>query len=171
MDYEQTKKELFIDNFIKPFKEHLAAHGLRYAGEPYGDGDFTTETLAPLIDLPMSEFWARSHYGTVERVKRVNNASPAAPVHGCEFATAYPGDAGIEPTLANFKDDIDVLVASGVNRFTLHSVAHQPSDTSRLTMGPFGTRFDRAHCTARQIRELTDYIKSRIRRPKSDRQN
>jgi hypothetical protein len=27
------------------------------------------------------------------------------------------------------------------------SVVHQPSDDSALTMGPFGTRFDRAHCT------------------------
>lgn len=162
MDYEQTKQELFIDNFIKPFKEHLAKYNLKYAGEPYGDGDFTTETLAPLIDLPMSEYWARSHYGTVERVKRVNNASPNASVHGCEFATAYPGDADIEPTLVNFKDDIDVLVACGVNRFTFHCVAHQPSDTSRLTMGPFGTRFDRAHCTVAQLREITDYIKDTI---------
>lgn len=166
MDYEQTKKELFIDNFIKPFKEHLAAHGLKYAGEPYGDGDFTTDTLAPLIDLPMSEFWARSHYGTIERVIRVNNASPDARVHGCEFATAYPGDADIEPVLANFRDDIEVLVASGVNRFTFHCVAHQPDDTSRLTMGPFGTRFDRAHCTAAQLRELTDFIKQTIENTK-----
>ena len=158
-DYELTKKELFIDNFIVPFKRRLAAHALLYAGEPYGDGDFATEDLAPLIDLPMSEYWARSHYGTVERVLRVRNAAPNAAQHGCEVFTAYPGDADIPPRLESFRDDIDLLKASGVTRFVLHSVVHQPGDSSRLTMGPFGTRFGRAHCSAAQLRELTDYIK------------
>ena len=30
-----------------------------------------------------------------------------------------------------------------------------------LTMGPFGTRFDRSHCTPSALRRITDYIKQR----------
>ena len=41
------------------------------------------------------------------------------------------------------------------------SVVHQPSDDSALTMGPFGTRFDRAHCTPFALRRITDYIRGK----------
>ena len=163
IDYEATKKHLFETEFLAPFAERAHKLGLLVAGEPYGDGDFDMETFVKYLDLPMSEYWAKSHYGSIERPMRVNAAAKSCgkTYVGCEAFTAFPGDGDISPTLENFAEAIDLLKSAGVRRFVFHSVVHQPSDDSALTMGPFGTRFDRAHCTASALRRITDYIKQR----------
>lgn len=162
-DYESEKKRLFEEEFLAPFAERTRSLGLLVAGEPYGDGDFDMETFTKYLDLPMSEYWAKTHYGTIERPLRVREAARKCgkTYLGCEAFTAFPGDADIAPTLENFRSSIDLLKSAGVKRFVFHSIVHQPSDDSALTMGPFGTRFDRAHCTVDQLKSLTDYIKGR----------
>jgi hypothetical protein len=112
----------------------------------------------------MSEYWARSHYGTIERPRFVSRYGHTAgrPVIGCEFGTAYPGDADIPATLGSFRKDIDKVCDAGVNFFVLHCVAHQDCDDRPLTMGPFGTRFDRLHANADSMRALTDYIRQQV---------
>ena len=160
-DYEAEKKRLFEDEFLAPFAERAHAIGLLVAGEPYGDGDFDMETFVKYLDLPMSEYWAKTHYGSIERPLRVREAARKCgkTYLGCEAFTAFPGDADIAPTLENFGDSIDLLKSAGVVRFVFHAFVHQPSDDSALTMGPFGTRFDRAHCTIEQLKALTSRIK------------
>ncbi|MCM1068072.1 MAG: hypothetical protein NC418_10925 [Muribaculaceae bacterium] len=159
-----TKQRLFMEEYVMPLKEMIAPYGLKLAGEPYGNGDFDRKTYASAFDLPMSEYWARCHYGTIERPLFVSRYAHSAgrDVIGCEAFTAYPGDADIAPTLGSFREDVDKLCNAGVNYFVLHCVAHQDSDKSPRTMGPFGTRFDRAHANVDSVRALTDYIRSRI---------
>lgn len=160
-DYEAEKRRLFEEGFLAPFAERARRLGLLVAGEPYGDGDFDMETFTKYLDLPMGEYWARSHYGSIERPLRVKAAAEkSGKSHlGCEAFTAFPGDADIAPTIENFAGAIRLLKSAGVTRFVFHSIVHQPSDDSSLTMGPFGTRFDRAHCTIEQLKALTDAIK------------
>lgn len=160
----KTKQQLFMSEFIIPFKEKIGAYGLKLAGEPYGNGDFNRMDYAFAFDLPMSEYWARSHYGTIERPYFVSRYGHSAgrQVIGCEVFTAYPGDADIAPVLGNFHDDINKLCEAGVNYFVLHCVAHQNDDSMPLTMGPFGTRFDRLHANVDSVKAITDYIKQRV---------
>ena len=150
--------------FVEPLKEELRQRGLLLVGEPYGNGDFDRKTYGLSLDLPMSEYWARSHYGTIERPYFVSRYGHTAgrSVIGCEFGTAYPGDADIPATLSNFRADIDKVCAAGVNYFVLHCVAHQDRDDRPLTMGPFGTRFDRLHANVDSVKSITDYIRQRI---------
>jgi len=158
------KQKLFMEEFVLPFKEMIAQYGLELAGEPYGNGDFDRKEYGYALDLPMSEYWARSHYGTIERPRFVSRYAHSAgrETVGCECFTAYPGDADIPATLGSFKKDIDALCEAGVNYFVLHCVAHQNDEQRPLTMGPFGTRFDRLHANADSVRTLTDYIRQRI---------
>ncbi len=158
------KQQLFMNEFVLPFKKLLEPYGIKLGGEPYGNGDFNRKEYAMAFDLPMSEYWARCHYGSIERPRFVSRYAHSAgvPVVGCESFTAYPGDADIDPTLGSFRSDVDALCDAGVNYFVLHCVAHQPNDTCRLTMGPFGTRFDRAHACADSVRALTDYMRQRV---------
>lgn len=160
-----TKQKLFISEFVNPLKEKLKAYGLLLAGEPYGNGDFDRKTYAMAFDLPMSEYWARSHYGSIDRPLFVSRYGHSAgrPVIGCEFGTAYPGDADIPATLSNFKQDIDKVCNAGVNFFVLHCVALQDRDDRPMTMGPFGTRFDRLHANTDSVRAITDYIRQRVK--------
>lgn len=160
----QTKEKLFMNEFIIPFKKFLREYGLLLVGEPYGDGDFNRKEYGLAFDLPMSEYWARCHYGSIERPFFVSRYGHSAgrQVIGCESFTAYPGDADIPPVLSSFKDDIDKLCNAGINYFVMHCVAHQDNDKRPLTMGPFGTRFDRLHANVDSVRAITDYIRDRI---------
>lgn len=159
-DYERMKRELFETQFLAPLKEHVAALGLKLAGEPYGDGDFDMETYVKYLDLPMSEYWTRTHYGSIERPLMVVAAAKNAGRKnvGCEAFTAYPGDADAKPDIETFGDAIDILKMAGINRFVLHCIAHQPDDEP-MTMGPFGARFDRHHCTVEELNALVERIK------------
>lgn len=159
-----TKNRLFMTEYVLPFKEKLQPYGLKLAGEPYGNGDFDGQEYGMTFDLPMSEYWARCHYGTIERPLFVSRYGHSAgrDVIGCECFTAYPGDADIEPVLSNFKTDIDNLCEAGVNFFVMHCVAHQDRDDRPLTMGPFGTRFDRLHANADSVKAITDYMRARV---------
>ncbi|MCR4584053.1 MAG: hypothetical protein K5764_10960 [Prevotella sp.] len=158
------KQRLFMQEFLLPLKEKLHSYGLLLAGEPYGNGDFDRKTYGLAFDVPMSEYWARCHYGSIERPYFVSRYGHTAgrSVIGCEFGTAYPGDADMPATLSNFREDIDKVCEAGVNFFVLHCVAHQDRDDRPLTMGPFGTRFDRMHANADSVRLLTDYIRERV---------
>lgn len=160
----RTKAELWQHEFLETYKRLIAPYGLKLAGEPYGNGDFDRQQYGLSLDLPMSEYWARSHYGTIERPRFVARYGHTAgrEVVGCESFTAYPGDADIPATLSSFRIDIDRLCDAGVNFFVLHCIAHQDRDDRPLTMGPFGTRFDRAHANVDSVRAITDYIRSRI---------
>lgn len=160
-----TKQRLFMQEFMLLLKEKLHSYGVLLVGEPYGNGDFNRKEYGLTFDLPMSEYWARCHYGSIERpyfVSRYGHTAGRQTI-GCEFGTAYPGDADIPATLSNFQKDIDAVCAAGVNFFVFHCVAHQDRDDRPLTMGPFGTRFDRMHANADSVRVITDYIRKRIK--------
>lgn len=159
-----TKQQLFMQEFLLPLKEKLHSYGLLLAGEPYGNGDFDRKAFGLQLDVPMSEYWARCHYGSIERPYFVSRYGHAAgrQVIGCEFGTAYPGDADIPATLSHFSEDIDKVVDAGVNFFVFHCVAHQDRDDRPMTMGPFGTRFDRLHANVDSVRQMTDYIRERV---------
>ena len=161
---DSVKHRLFMQEFVEPLRQKLHERGLLLVGEPYGDGDFDRKEYGLAFDVPMSEYWARSHYGTIERPRFVSRYGHTAgrPVIGCEFGTAYPGDADIPATLGSFREDIDKVCDAGVNYFVLHCVTHQDRDDRPLTMGPFGTRFDRLHADVDSVRALTDYIRERI---------
>lgn len=160
-----TKHKLFMTEFLLPLKEMLRPYGLKLAGEPYGNGDFDRKEYGMSFDMPMSEYWARCHYGSIERPLFVSRYGHSAgrEIIGCESFTAYPGDADIPATLGSFRDDVDKLCGAGVNYFVFHCVAHQDRDDRPLTMGPFGTRFDRNHADVDSVRALTDYIRDRVK--------
>ena len=73
-DYEATKKHLFETEFLAPFAERAHKLGLLVAGEPYGDGDFDMETFVKYLDLPMSEYWAKSHGYLTQRSREAESA-------------------------------------------------------------------------------------------------
>ncbi|MBQ7441269.1 MAG: hypothetical protein IJV52_07125 [Prevotella sp.] len=58
--------------------EMVNSYGLLLAGEPYGNGDFDREQYGMSFDLPMSEYWARCHYGSIERPMFVSRYGHAA---------------------------------------------------------------------------------------------
>lgn len=56
-DFRRTHTDMFLDNYVRHFKERISRYGLKYAGEAYGDGNFESLEMAAEQDIPMSEFW------------------------------------------------------------------------------------------------------------------
>ena len=64
------------------------------------------------------------------------------------------------PSPATLKRTADMEMASGVNRFIVHTSVHQPLDSLMpgLSLGPFGQWFTRQETWADQARSWVDYL-------------
>lgn len=162
-DFKRTCTDLFNDNYIGRFREHLKAYGLTYSGEAYGDGNFESLEMAARQDMPMSEFWTHYVYGNITSTYL---ASSAAHVWGkekvgCECFTGTPFNSKFTEHPYGMKATMDYLFASGVNELVYHCTTHQPytgpSQGVMMTMGPFGTHLDRTSTWADLFRPLNDY--------------
>ena len=60
----------------------------------------------------------------------------------------------------NLKPSADLELASGLNRFVIHTSVHQPVDDKipGLGLGPFGQWFNRHETWAEQAKAWTDYL-------------
>lgn len=162
-DFRRTHSDMFIENYVKYFKERAARHGLKYAGEAYGDGNFESLEMASVQDYPMSEFWAHYIYGNISTTMM---ASSVAHVWGknivpCECYTGTPFNSKFTEHPYGMKALGDYIMCSGVNRFVYHATTHQPYTGAQngniMTMGPFGTHLDRNSTWARQFSALNMY--------------
>lgn len=162
-DFRRTHADMFMENYIEYFKMHAALYDLKYAGEAYGDGNFESLEMASKQDYPMSEFWTHYIYGNISTTMM---ASSAAHIWGkkivpCECYTGTPFNSKFTEHPYGMKALGDYIMCSGVNRFVYHATTHQPYTGSQkgniMTMGPFGTHFDRNSTWANQFSALNLY--------------
>lgn len=162
-DFKRTCTDLFNDNYVDRFREHLKAYGLTYSGEAYGDGNFESLEMAARQDMPMCEFWTHYVYGNITSTYL---ASSAAHVWGkekvgCECFTGTPFNSKFTEHPYGMKATMDYLFASGVNELVYHCTTLQPytgpSQGVMMTMGPFGTHLDRMSTWADLFGPLNDY--------------
>ena len=111
----------------------------------------------------MSEFWTHYIYGNISTTMM---ASSAAHIWGkkivpCECYTGTPFNSKFTEHPYGMKALGDYIMCSGVNRFVYHATTHQPYTGSQkgniMTMGPFGTHFDRNSTWANQFSALNLY--------------
>ncbi|MCD8313857.1 MAG: hypothetical protein LUC24_06825 [Bacteroidales bacterium] len=149
-DLRRTHSDMFIENYVERFRERAARHGLRYAGEAYGDGNFESLEMAARQDWPMSEFWTHYVYGNIATTMLASSSGHVwgRPIIACECFTGTPFNSKFTEHPYGMKALGDYILTAGVNRFVYHATTHQPYTGSQkgniMTMGPFGTHFDRA---------------------------
>lgn len=162
-DMRRTQTDMFNENFLMHFKERAAQHGLKFAAEPYGDGNFESLEYAELLDYPMSEFWIHYIYGGVTTSKMAASTAHLwnRPIVGAECFTGTPFNSKLTEHPYSMKAEGDYMMTVGVNRFVYHVFAHQPyvgnSSGSLMTMGPFGTHLNRNSVWAEQAVGLNTY--------------
>jgi hypothetical protein len=163
-DWRRTQTDMFNANFVDHFRKRLHAHGLRYAGEAYGDGNMESLEMAARQDMPMSEFWTHYIYGNITTT---HMAASAAHVYGqnivaCECYTGTPFASKFTEHPYGMKALADYIMASGVNRFVYHCTTHQPytgpQEGNIMTMGPFGTHLDRMNPWAKAFASFNAYV-------------
>lgn len=162
-DMRRTHTDMFNENFLAHFKERAKRYELKFAAEPYGDGNFESLEYSEYLDYPMSEFWVHYIYGGVTTSKMAASTAHLwnHPVVGAECFTGTPFNSKLTEHPYAMKAEGDYMMTVGVNRFVYHTFAHQPyvggTPGSIMTMGPFGTHLNRNSVWAEQAVGLNTY--------------
>lgn len=171
-DWRKTIGELVVENHYDQLTEILKPYQMgRYSesqenGRVYlADGMEVKRTAT----YPMSAAWTPNNMGastpTMSQADIRESASVAhvygQNINAAESLTAY----GLEGNAwsfypGNLKPIADMEIASGLNRFVIHTSPHQPVDDKipGLGLGPFGQWFDRHDTWAEHAKSWTDYL-------------
>ncbi|MGY5354132.1 glycosyl hydrolase [Wenyingzhuangia sp. IMCC45467] len=162
-DMRKTQAELLSKNYYGRCQELCHQHGLQYHAEPYGDGNLDSLQAGQYLDVPMSEFWTRYIYGSDMTSKQ---STSIAHVYGkkvvaAESYTGMPLTSKWTDYPYSLKAEGDYFFSLGVNRLVFHVFVHQPYTTGfpGMTMGPFGTHFDRNNTWTEQAYGWINYLK------------
>jgi hypothetical protein len=160
-DVRRTISDLFADNYYGHFTELCDAHNMYSSIEPY-TGPYESLQQGAAAEIPMGEFWVGGNNidFSVKLASSVGHIY-GRNVIGAESFTAYPGTHG------RWQDDPyaikalgDEVFCLGVNRYIFHRFAMQPW-TNRwpgMTMGQWGTHFDRTSTWWEQGRAWLQYV-------------
>ena len=154
-DFRRVVAALFCENYPGALREKCRQYGLKFSLEPYGNEPADDLDYAYYCDIPMSEFWVG------EKDNRGTGVTPlvssAAHVYGkrimgAEAFTCSPGPWGgkWQNDPWSLKTQGDIAYADGINRIIYHRFTHQPWAADRtyrpgMTMGQWGTHFDRTN--------------------------
>ena len=157
-DVRQTVGELMAENYFQYFAELCHKHGMRFLTEPY-EGPFNSLEVGRWAEVPMGEFWVgRNLYSTTAAL-----AASIARINGTQVVGAESFTAGeLEGSHMNhpglLKAQGDLMWTNGINRFILHTNAHQPWEVGPgFTLGHFGSNFNRHNTWWEQGRAWMDY--------------
>ena len=145
-DFRRTVADLWAENYVGHFTELCHANGMKSSIEPYGNATFDNLQCGGQADIVMGEFWVAGwHVGESTKLAASASHTYGHKVTGAESFTADEsrGRWMVEPY--SVKSLGDRVFCDGVNRFIMHRYAHQPwlSVAPGMTMGPWGTHFDR----------------------------
>jgi CubicO group peptidase (beta-lactamase class C family) len=162
-EIRKLQASMLAENFHQELRNYCHQNGVSFASEPYGDGPFNSLEVGKYIDLPMGEFWAHGTYGGSHTnnqagyLARTNNRRIA----GAEAFTARPELSKFTEYPAEMKSMGDWMFTNGINRLIYHTYAHQPHPTAKpgMTMGPFGTHFNRNQTWWEQSKPYIDYVR------------
>lgn len=159
-DFRRTISDLIAENHYGVFQELCARHGMQFTAEapgltpPIGDA----LQFQKYADVPMGEFWFDG---------RTDSREPASAAHiygkkfiASEAFTALVPDAKWAKAPFDFKALGDLNFCRGINRFVFHRYVHQPgtNHTPGLTLGPWGSNFERTQTWWEQSRAWMRYL-------------
>ncbi len=135
-DFRRTLGDLAADSHYRVFKRLAAARGLGIHPESGGPHFTPIDALQCLgiNDIPMAEFWARSHtHRTIDEVRFfVKQAASAAHTTGKRIVAAEGfttiGQHWQETIWDNLKPSFDQALCEGLNRLVWHAVVCSPDE-------------------------------------------
>ena len=171
-DFRTTLSELVTMNHYNVLTEMLHERGMgRYTESHEGGRAFIGDGMEvkSKADVPMSATWTPGGFGgntgaVATRFKAdVRESASVSHIYGqnlvaAESMTAQGTAWAWSPEL--LKPTADMELASGLNRFVIHTSVHQPVDDKipGLGLGPFGQWFTRHETWAEQAGPWMDYL-------------
>lgn len=166
-DFRETQANMMADNYYGRFAELCKANNIISYTEPYEGGNFEEMQIGRRVDVVMGEFWGglTMLWNNKEIQRTVKLAASIAhskgqSVVGAEAFTAEPGSGKWQEHPYNMKALGDYMFTRGLTRIIFHRFAHQPHPTALpgMTMGPWGTHFDRTNTWFHASHEWLKYI-------------
>jgi hypothetical protein len=171
-DFRKTLGDLLTVNHYDQLTTLLKERGMgRYTESHEGGRAFIGDGMEVkrTATVPMSATWTPGGFGGNEggvatRHKAdVRESASVSHIYGqnlvaAESMTAMMSDWAWSPEL--LKPVADMELASGLNRFVIHTSVHQPSNDKipGLSLGPFGQWFTRHETWAEQAGAWTTYL-------------
>ena len=163
-DFRKTIGDLIIKNYYEVITRMLADRGMQRYSESHENGRaFNGDGMEAKrsADVPMGAMWLppQSQEGS-----DIKESASVAHIYGQKYIAAESlstsGNSwGCVPE--NLKPTADMEMASGLNRFVIHSSVHQPLDDHLpgITLGAFGQWFNRHDTWAwNAARPWMDYL-------------
>ncbi len=169
-DFRRTIGDLLADNHYAVIRDFVHERGLYLYGESMGV-DLPTVgdglRLKGLSDVPTGEFWAQMP-GEAPRFTHladIREAASAAHIYGkpivaAEAFTALDAVPAWSMGPRELRTVADRFMAEGVNRFVIHTSAHQPFEDRApgITLRRYGQHFTRHEAWAELANGWTDYL-------------
>jgi hypothetical protein len=170
-DFRKTIGELIVENHYELIGDALHARGMKRYTESHENGRiFLADGMdvKRKADIPMSAMWTPGSLagGADEEVRSeadIREAASVAHIYGqnlvaAESMTSIGNAFSWHPE--KLKRTADLEMASGLNRFVVHTSVHQPLDDKKpgISLGPFGQYFTRQETWAEQAKVWMDYL-------------
>ncbi len=155
-DFRKTIGEMIVENHYDVIGEELHKRGMKRYTESHEDKRIYLADGMDVkrnADIPMSAMWTPGSLagGTEEEVRSeadIREAASVAHIYGkpyvaAESMTSVQNAYSWHPE--KLKRTADLELASGLNRFVIHTSVHQPLDDKMpgFSLGPFGQYFTR----------------------------
>jgi len=169
-DLRKTLAELVAENHYDLLTKILHERGMKRYSESHEDGRALIADgmeVKRTADIPMSAMWTPSVMGDGLKYRSdIRESASVAHIYGQNLVAAESMTAfGLGGTAWSFypeklKPTADMELASGLNRFVVHTSVHQPTDDKipGLGLGPFGQWFNRHDTWAEEASAWTSYL-------------
>jgi hypothetical protein len=170
-DFRKTIGELIAENHYDVIGEELHKRGMkRYTESHEGGRIYLADGMDVKrnADIPMSAMWTPGSLagGSDEESRSeadIRESASVANIYGKHIVaagsmTSIQNAFSFHP--AKLKRTADMEMASGLNRFVIHTSVHQPLDDKQpgFSLGPFGQYFTRHETWAEQASPWIDYL-------------
>lgn len=160
-DLRRVIADMMANNYYGRCAELCKQHNFIFYAEPYKLGPFENLQAGSKVEIAMGEFWSRG-----QRNKHaVKLASSIQHINGRKIVAAesFTGQAMSSKWQQfpfSMKAQGDYMFTKGLNRMVFHVFAHQIHPTVRpgMTMGQFGTHFDRNNTWFNLAGPWIDYL-------------
>jgi hypothetical protein len=167
-DFRRTLGQLMSDNYYGKFTELCHKNELISYCQPYDRGPMEEMQIGARVDINVGEFWNGlsaifQNNWTMRRTVKLSAAiahTNGQKVVAAESYTGEPGSARWQEYPFGLKALGDRMFTQGLNRMVFHRFAHQPHPTAKpgMTMGPWGSHFDRTNTWWEQGKAWMEYL-------------
>ncbi|GAA0880187.1 hypothetical protein GCM10009119_31570 [Algoriphagus jejuensis] len=170
-DFRKTIGEMIADNHYDVIGEELKKRGMkRYTESHENKRIYLADGMDVKrhADIPMSAMWTPGSLagGANEEVRSeadIRESASVANIYGKPFVAAESMTSVGRPFQEypeRLKRTADLELASGLNRFVIHTSVHQPLDDKKpgFSLGPFGQYFSRQETWSGMAKAWIDYL-------------